>query len=92
MIIQGKASLLQDILYDDVGLEDQFKLILQREDFYRGIKKKTMGRRAVDIQLNCVVAIPLATLMLKLPRVLGVNFKERTDIDFQKKVMFDQKN
>ena len=53
-----------------------------------------MGRRAVGtgIQLNCVVAIPLATLMLKLPRVLGVNFKERTDIDFQKKVMFDQKN
>ena len=85
--------MLQDILYDDVGLEDQFKLILQREDFYRGIKKKkNMGRRAVDIQLNCVVAIPLATLMLTLPRVLGVNFKERTDIDFQKKVMFDQKN
>jgi hypothetical protein len=92
LIIQEKALLLQDILYDDVGLEDQFKLILQRENFYRGIRKKIMGRRAVGIQLNCVVAIPLTTLMLTRVCILGVNFKERTDIDFQKKVMFDQKN
>ena len=82
--LQGKAPLLQQVMQAETSIEEKVQMLLERDRAFQTILKKQWEQELLVFYLNGVEAIPPSTLVMKLPRFLGVKFQNRTDFNVRK--------